>query len=136
VTLPLDVEGWHAVHLGLWPQYGIGEKPHRILAKLSDDPSFVIVGSELQDQYSVDEVFWKYADLTGQSIVFDQYPGGFRAGIACVKLVPVGSKYSKQLKQARTTSSGLQATEYGHPISSSFGLKHSVAWLSKPLSFI
>ena len=48
VTLPLDVEGWHAVHLGLWPQYGIGEKPHRILAKLSDDPSFVNTGKVIQ----------------------------------------------------------------------------------------
>ncbi|MDP6503987.1 MAG: hypothetical protein QF886_10245, partial [Planctomycetota bacterium] len=86
VTLELGAHGWHSVYLGLWPQYGMGEKDMMIRVKLSGDGSFVPVRAENQSQYEVEEVFWKSADLAGQDIAFRQYHGGFRAGIAYVKL--------------------------------------------------
>ena len=64
LTLPLDLEGWHAVYIGIW-----GSEAARV--KLTSDPSFrrlVPEGAGRRGQ-TIEEGFLKYADLTGQKLV-------------------------------------------------------------------
>ena len=92
VTLPLNVSGWHRIYLGLWSNW----TTDLARVKLTGDSSFVKVnrdaeGGMFADNYSLDERYWKTADLTGQGIVFGQQSAGLSqpAYIAYVKLEPI-----------------------------------------------
>lgn len=116
VTLALPVSGWHAVHLGLWAQYGSGEKDHLMFVKLTDDATFVAVRSEIQNQNHVDEIFWKVAELNGQGLTIAPFPGGYRAGIAYVKLTPLSAAEVQTVRadRARRDTRRLIATVDNH----------------------
>ena len=92
VTLPLGVSGWHSIYLGLWTNWTDG----LTRVKLSGDSSFVKINRETDegkfaDNYSLDERYWKTADLSGQGLVFGQQSAGISqpAYIAYAKLVPL-----------------------------------------------
>ena len=92
VTLPLGVSGWHSIYLGLWSNWTDG----LARVKLSGDISFVKINRETDegkfaDNYSLDERYWKTADLSGQDLVFGQQSAGISqpAYIAYAKLVPL-----------------------------------------------
>ena len=92
VTLPLGVSGWHSIYLGLWSNWTDG----LARVKLSGDSSFVKINRETDegkfaDNYSLDERYWKTADLSGQDLVFGQQSAGISqpAYIAYAKLVPL-----------------------------------------------
>ena len=107
VTLPLGVEGWHEVRLGIFYGAGAGSLEDRILcARLPDDAAFSRFGREhfragkdgnypdKDLQWSdIAEVFWKCADLTGQDLIVAHPPkGGMSNGetnLAYVRLVPM-----------------------------------------------
>jgi hypothetical protein len=104
LTLPLDVAGPHHVYLAFnhtnshYPDFS----PHGQLdVKLTRDPGFRRVVAEtggLEGQplfKSVEEIFWKTADLSGQALQFRQPQAPYRwpreagyANLSYVRLVP------------------------------------------------
>ncbi len=108
VTLPLNVKGWHRIYLGLWSNW----TTDLVRVKLTGDGSFVKVNREAEqgvfaDNYSVDERYWKTADLTGQDIEFGQQTAGLSqpAYIAYVKLVPLDEEQVATVEADRAESS-------------------------------
>ena len=92
VSLSLGVSGWHRIYLGLWSNW----TDDLARVRLSGDDAFVKVTREsaagaFADNYSLDERYWKTADLTGQALIFAQQSAGASqpAYIAYVKLVPL-----------------------------------------------
>jgi len=92
VTVPLGVSGWHRIYLGLWSNW----TEDLVRVRLTGDSSFVKVNREAEqggfaDNYSVDERYWKTADLSGQDLVLGQQTAGFGkpAYVAYVKLEPL-----------------------------------------------
>ena len=95
ITLPLGVSGWHSIYIGLWSNWTVD----LARVKLSGDSSFIKINREIDegkfgDNYSLDERYWKTADLTGQDLVFGQQSAGISqpAYIAYAKLVPLGRR--------------------------------------------
>ncbi len=107
VTLPLNVSGWHRIYLGLWSNW----TTDLARVRLTGDRSFVKVNREAEggtfaDNYSLDERYWKTADLTGQGLVFGQQSAGLSqpAYIAYVKLVPVDEEQVAMIEADRAES--------------------------------
>ncbi len=108
VTLPLGVDGWHAVFIGLWGTeeqdiWGDGTNQDMVKVRLSDNPCFTRIVREEPDYFSFDERFWLYADLTGRDIVFAQQTSGWpaRAFPAYVKLVPLSDAEVATIQEER-----------------------------------
>ena len=116
VTLPVEVSGWHAIFIGLWSNW----TDILLKTKLSDDPAYVFMKREEEtstshdpvysgpqegrvNNYSIDERFWKYADLTGQDMVFAQHNAGMSAPayVAYVKLVPLTGAEVEEIESSR-----------------------------------
>ena len=110
VTLPLAATGWHAVSVGYWyPQFSGAERV-ALKVKLSGDPCFITIADNEQDALNVTtlrETFWKYADLTGQEIVFGQQSKGiaYPAYVAYVKLEPLSDPQVEQIQADRADRS-------------------------------
>lgn len=85
LTLPLKTGGWHAVFLGLADPASLG---CQALVRLTGDPAYV---PRSRTAGQIEEVFFKVADLTGQSLHVAQESGGLGrgCGLAYVKLVPL-----------------------------------------------
>ena len=95
VTVPLEASGWHRIYLGLWSNW----TEDLLRVRLTGDRSFVKVNREAErggfaDNYSLDERYWKTADLTGQDLVLGQQTAGFSqpAYIAYIKLEPLSDE--------------------------------------------
>lgn len=98
VTLPLNLHGWHAVSIGFWP--GI-YYDSRIKYRLSGEQIFTVIdhrdpgagtGPAAWDRTELVESFPRYADVTGQDIVFAKQHHShqsLKAFIAYVKLEPL-----------------------------------------------
>ncbi|MDD5704508.1 MAG: hypothetical protein PHR35_01180 [Kiritimatiellae bacterium] len=96
LTIPLNVQGWHAVYLGLGSD-GINPK-NNIRVKLSGDAAFQHRGQKYGEG---EEVLFKCADLTGQDLVIAQQSAGYSQA-AClyfVKLVPMTEKEVEALRR-------------------------------------
>ncbi len=127
VTIPLGVSGWHAVYVGFWNAHHDYDGGTTIKLKLTGDPCFRPIsdgtysgaaaaplnwtGTELQ------EVFLKYADLTGRDLTVGQQTKGKpkKAYVAYVKLVPLSKKEvdAIQKDRARKDTRVLIATNDG-----------------------
>ena len=88
VRLKLGLEGWHAIYLGL---YGTGYTQFPSRVKLSGDACFRELVRDRPNAHSLEEAFFKNADLTGQDLVIAQRlhePGTVNslAYVRCVKL--------------------------------------------------
>ena len=104
VRLPVDTTGWHAIHIGIWmtgkTDTGWGRTTMgsgtvgSLKIRLSDDPCFVHFRREAPDRGTLEEMFWKVAELKGQDIVIAQQLEGFRgdASLAFVRLVPLSQR--------------------------------------------
>lgn len=108
VTLPLGVSGWHAVFLGLYSNIHVAGLKARLTGDRgftsfereasetgSPDPVYSGPSAGRVDNYALDERFWKYADLTGQDVVFAAEvarSGRSPAYVAYVKLVPLSNE--------------------------------------------
>ena len=112
ITLPLNVEGWHAFSIGFWP--GIEqEHPCVVKYRLSDEEVYTVISYPRQspslpgcfwDRTEIIETFPRYADLTGQDLVFSKQNNAYRpglAGIAYVKLVPLNAQEVAAIQQDR-----------------------------------
>ena len=100
ITLPLNVEGWHAFSIGFWP--GV-EQEHTSLVKyrLSGEAVYTVVEHYVQspslpgcfwDRTELVETFPRYADLTGQDLLFSKQNTAHPPTLACVayvKLAPL-----------------------------------------------
>ena len=73
VTLPLNVKGWYAVYVGLGGngRFGFGQE-NNVRLKLTRDTTYQHRGyTGAKDD--IEEVYFKTADLTGQSLQIAQY---------------------------------------------------------------
>ena len=85
IALPLNANGWHAIYVGIADPAYLGSKA---LLRLTSDAAFV---PRSHTAGQIEEVFFKVADVTGQSLHIAQESGGHGSGcgIAYVKLVPL-----------------------------------------------
>lgn len=116
VGLPLGVEGWHAISIGVMPVQSAEEgNGLEIQLRLSDEdvPTLITLPISSTDPPSLVEMFWKTADLTGRELVISQVivqvapgvsPGAMRcqpARVAYVKLLPLEEKEAVLLNSDR-----------------------------------
>lgn len=107
VTLPLNVSGWHAVHIGFWNPYYMYDGGTTVKVRFSDRRGFVRIreGQRCvsQQETAIQEVFLEYADLTGRDIVFGKTNGalGRKAYIAYVRLRPLSAEEVVSVKDDR-----------------------------------
>lgn len=96
VALPLGVDGWHAVYLGM--------TEGKVRVRLSSDPATV---GRSRARGPVEEVLFKVADLTGEKLHFAQQSKGSpeECGIAYVKLVPLSQEEVARLQADRADAS-------------------------------
>ena len=105
VTLPLKLQGWYRISLGLWnPVFAYDGKETVVKVKLSKDPCPVIIasvhpGSATSTQFQ--EYAFKAADLTGQDLVIRQRPGQ-KAYLAYVRFRPLTAEQVAAVKARRT----------------------------------
>ncbi|MBL9216184.1 MAG: hypothetical protein JNG83_11965 [Opitutaceae bacterium] len=119
LTLPLGAQGPHRIHLGyhVTNSHYPGPSAHGQLdVRLTRDAGFRRVcqetgGAEGQDLFkSVQEVYWKTADLTGQSLHFRQPQAPYRwpreaslANLAYVRIVPLTPDEVRDWEASRPT---------------------------------
>lgn len=117
VTLPLNVTGWHEVHIGYWNPHHDYDGGATVKVRLDDDPCFVrLCEPEPKINYRgtfLSEAPFKTADLTGRSLVFGKVGGPFaeKAYVAYVRLVPLddGAVAALQADRARADTRIAQA---------------------------
>ena len=104
LTLPIEASGWHAIFVGLWSNW----TPSLLKVKLTNDPAYVVMNREegangRVDNFTTDERFFKYADLTGEDIMFAQQGGGAPtpAYATYVKLVPLSEAEVEAIEAER-----------------------------------
>ena len=113
VTLALKRQGWHAIYLGIW-QAGKsaggyarstqgGETVGAVKFKLNADPCFTLFRREQPGHSTLEEVFWKYADLTGQDLIIGQLKTGFHkdSSLAYVRLEPLEAQEVEEVQRDR-----------------------------------
>jgi len=85
LRLPLNLSGWYAIYLGLMNHPEAGNV---VRVKLTDDAAYQHRSNAAG---TIQEVFFKCADMTGQDLHFAQQSAGYRkAGVVMyVKLVPL-----------------------------------------------
>jgi hypothetical protein len=118
VTLPLNRKGWYAIWFGLRSQYG----ESRIEARLKSDSTFSLIthhdliGQRIERRDMelrstsftsgprIDDLFWKYAELTGEEVVLRQVSVenvSQNVWLAYVKLVPLGDEQVRESEPGR-----------------------------------
>ena len=110
VTCPLNVKGWHAIHVGYWPPHLNCVELAAIKVRLKSDPCFVTISDDQMDGLDIvtmREVFWKAADLTGEDIVFGQQIKGkpCPGAVAYLKLEPLSDSQVQAIQADRADGS-------------------------------
>ena len=107
VTLPLNVQGWHTIHVGFWTPSLHYVKPTVVKLKLTDDVCFSRMRHQAEEvcwaRTDLYEAFWKYANLTGQDLVIGKKKKGEPTGayVAYIKLEPLSAEQVEEIKQDR-----------------------------------
>ena len=114
VHLPLDVDGWHAVSIGVMPTRSSEEGGGLELeVSLSDEPvpTLLKLPADRSDPPSLVEMFWRSADLTGRTLVLGQVtvrmapgdaPGSVQCGPARIAYVKLVSLDASEIASAQT----------------------------------
>ena len=117
IHLPLDVDGWHAVSLGVMPTRSAEEGGGlELQVRLSDEtvPALLTLPPDRASPPSLVEMFWKTADLTGRTLALSQVtaqmapgdgPGSVHCGaarVAYVKLVPLDASETSRNRAEAT----------------------------------
>ncbi len=107
LRIPIDVDGWHEIRIGIFYGMGAGTVEDRVLlARLTGDAAYTRFYRESYVErkdghypwkslrwFDLAEVFWKSADLTEQDIIIARPPKGEECGmetnLAYVRLVPM-----------------------------------------------
>jgi hypothetical protein len=104
VTLPLHVDGWQMIQVGIWNPFMSYDGGTTVKVKLSDDPCFTRLtlpdpppredGKDYWSATHLREVPFKAADLTGRSLQLGKVHGPFgqKAYIAYIKLTPLSAQ--------------------------------------------
>ena len=116
LTLPLNVQGYHAIYLGVHYPGQFGSVHVRV--RLTDDPAYSLVREESQSlkdynsippdlvhfhtdkafrDHQLSEAFWKVADLTGQDLIISRFNSGkdyaeMYSNLVHVRLVPLSEE--------------------------------------------
>lgn len=126
IHVPLEVDGWHAVSIGVLPGRAVDEGGGLELeVRLSDErvPTLMKLPPDRETPESLVDMYWKTADLTGRTLVLGQVtariapgdgPGSVQCGVArvaYVKLVPLDASEtaSVQADSARRDTRRLYA---------------------------
>ena len=137
LTYPLEREGWYDIHIGFFNTAWRPYEDQRLWAKLKDDPAYSLIrlrppsdlpwGVPPDDQVKgprIQDVFWKTADLTQQTILFRQpclrvveETGAFgnpcpKVWIAYLKLVPLSKTEVQELLADRSRSENKRLFAY------------------------
>ena len=116
VHLPVAATGWHSIHIGLWmtgrTDTGWGktatasDSVGSLKIRLADDSCFVHFRREAPDRGSLEEMFWKVAELKGQDFIFAQQLEGIRgdSSLAYVRLVPLSESEVEGWEEDRDDS--------------------------------
>ena len=117
VRLPCPHQGCYAIHIGLWltgqTAGGWGrttmasDAVGSLKIRLEGDPCFVAFRREVPERDTLEDVFWKIADLEGEDIVISQQLSGFRgqSSLAYVRLVPLPESQTEAWREGRTDTS-------------------------------
>ena len=140
ITYPLNVSGWHAVSIGVFPHYDEGSD---VLVRLSGEDTFSMVmrssGEMAVHELTVYPMFWRIADLTDQDLVFGQTSyelsaaGGIgsvesrSAQIACVKLVPLTDAEVEAYKADRAAAKNKRLFAHNDAHGVHYGYKPTTA---------
>ena len=111
VTLPMQVQGWHKIHIGYWSTMLKGEEPPEMVLKLklTGDSSWRRIlqkppGEVAEQVYpgktSLLERFWRAEDLTDKNLTIGKFKGRY-AYLAYVKLIPMNPTEVAKVKQER-----------------------------------
>jgi hypothetical protein len=118
LSYPLNRQGWHAVYIGML-SYGGGEESTKVLIRFKNDSTFALMSHhpDAKTANRIDDVFWKYADLTKQEIVFRQLrkqlvpddPSSIAnrcspTWLAYIKLIPLSESEVRALESERRKS--------------------------------
>ena len=116
IRLPLEVDGWHAVSIGVMPTRSLEEGGSlELQVRLCDEdvPALLTLPPDHASPPSLVEMFWKTADLTGRALVLSQVtarmapgdgPGSVNCGparVAYVKLVPLDVSETAHTREDR-----------------------------------
>lgn len=127
-TYPLSVRGWHDIYLGMFNMAWRPYRDQRLWVRLKGDPAFSLLflpkpsqlpwGVPLDDNIkegpTIQEVCWKTADLTDQTLSFKQpcqllVPQGQTYGNSCgdvwiayIKLVPLSENEVAEVQKDRS----------------------------------
>ena len=107
VTYPLERRGWNKIFVGIFRKPFVASM--RVQVKLSGDPAFTTLtglpGLRDHQENWLDEIYWKSADLSGQSISFRQLPPPTsQAWVGFIKLIPLSEEEVKELEVDRKRS--------------------------------
>ena len=111
VRLPLGVSGRYDIFLGLWNP---GVSPQsRLVLRLSDDPVRDFVANDA-DYLSINEVYWRTAELDGGELEIRQPVGDGQSGLAFVRLAPAANRPCVDDGQVRPLVAMEDGYFYGH----------------------
>lgn len=135
LVLPLSLEGWYKIYVGL---YAIPYAGSEVGIKLSSDEAYITVGACLERTFAehiVEDVFWRCADLSGQNIEIAKYLSeGFSkdAMIAWFRFVPMSETEVEvyQADKARTDTKRIYATNDMHCMLCWYDMRRENAWKS------
>ncbi len=136
VTLPLNLTGWYRVFLGVG-LYGDEGVPQMLQVKLTGDGAFTHVfpsGGSAYAYHSVEESFWRCADLTGQSLVISKPTKTTNANaiLSWVRVVPMTDEEvaAHRADMARRDTKRIYATNDMHGMLGLYGLQSRDEWRS------
>ena len=109
ISLPLNVNGLHAIYVGVFMPDTLTSG---VLVKLDGEPCFAFIRGDLDGQYpGYYETLYKVADCTGRKLAFRQ-PAEYRSFVTHVRLAPRGAM--PELAEATREVVGLDCTWHRH----------------------
>lgn len=135
VTLPLNLTGWYRIYVALGTYSHWMEQPNYVALKLTDDQAVMHLSlspSQTPTYHSMEEAFWRCADLTGQSIEISKHPDTPSAisMLGWIRVVPMSEEEvaAHLADQARTDTKRIYATNDMHGMFCMYGLDEKEQW--------
>ncbi len=133
-----EQKGWYAISIGLRSAYG----DTQLQVRLSDDTAFNILHHRVDNahRHRVDDMFWKFAELKGQEIVFRQVcaqtvpENAASVGNACegawiawIRLVPLSEAERKAVQADRESRASCRLFAHNDAWSDLYRLRPTTA---------
>ena len=135
VTLPLQLSGWYRIYVALGTYSRWMDQPNYVGLKLTSDEAVMHLSlspSQTPKFHSMEESFWRCADLTGQSIEISKHHGGNPAAamLGWIRVVPMSDEEvaAHLADRARTDTKRLYATNDMHGMFCMYGLEDKEQW--------